>query len=124
MKSVKKILSSVLVVTMLLVMITLPVSAEISSEADTVRILEVLKGDGSGVTEVYLAKSTNRSQGAKILLRLMGLEVEADAFGGSATFSDASDASSYWQNMLSYLKANPGVGFSGYPDVHLNLIKL
>ncbi|MCK5811879.1 MAG: hypothetical protein KAG94_03220 [Clostridiales bacterium] len=117
MKSVKRILSSILVITMLLVMVSLPVSAAISSQADTVRILGVLKGDSAaGVTEEYLAKNTNRSQGARILLRLMGLETEADAFTGSATFSDASNASSYWQHMLAYLKANPEVGFQGYPD--------
>lgn len=116
MKSIKKILSSILVLSMLLVMVTLPVQAAVSNEADTVRILGVLKGDGAGVTEEYLAKSTNRSQGARILLRLMGLETESDAFAGTATFTDAGDASSYWQKMLSYLKANPGVGFQGYPD--------
>jgi len=117
MKSVKKILSSLMVVSLLLAMVMVPVSADVSSQADTVRVLGVLKGDSAeGVTEVYLAKSTNRSQGARILLRLMGLETEADAFSGSATFSDASDASSYWQHMLAYLKANPEVGFRGYPD--------
>lgn len=116
MKSMKRILSVVLAVVMLATIVVVPVSAEVSSDAQTCEILNVLRGDGSGVTEVYLAKNTNRSQGAKILLRLMGLEVEADAYTGTVTFSDASDATAYWQPMLAYLKANPGVGFQGYPD--------
>ncbi len=116
MKSMKKILSVILTVAMLAAFFVTPVNAAVSQDAQTCAAINVLRGDGSGVTEVYLAKNTNRSQGAKILLRLMGLEVEADAYGGTATFSDADTATPYWQPMLAYLKANPDVGFQGYPD--------
>ncbi|MFO7612769.1 MAG: hypothetical protein R6W99_09855 [Clostridia bacterium] len=116
MKSMKKILSAILTVALLAAFIVVPVNAAVSDDAAICETINVLRGDGSGVTEAYLLKSTNRSQGAKILLRLMGLEVEADAYTGTATFSDASDATAYWQPMLAYLKANPGVGFQGYPD--------
>jgi hypothetical protein len=115
MKSMKKILSAILTVALLASFFVMPVQA-VSQDAQTCAAIDVLRGDGSGVTDVYLAKNTNRSQGAKILLRLMGLEVEADSYTGTATFSDASDATAYWQPMLAYLKANPTVGFQGYPD--------
>ncbi len=115
MKSMKKILSVILAVALLSAFIVVPVSA-ISMDAEICEDLNVLRGDGSGVTEEYLSKLTNRSQGAKILLRLMGLEDEADSYTGTATFSDASDATGYWQPMLAYLKANPDAGFRGYPD--------
>ncbi len=116
MKSMKKILSAILTVALLASFFVMPVNAAVSQDAQTCAAIDVLRGDGSGVTETYLAKNTNRSQGAKILLRLMGLEVEADAYTGTATFLDASDATAYWQPMLAYLKANPDVGFQGYPD--------
>ncbi|MBN1624869.1 MAG: hypothetical protein JW903_10905, partial [Clostridia bacterium] len=115
MKSMKKILSVVLAVALLSAFLVVPVSA-ISLDAEICEDLNVLRGDGSGVTEEYLSKLTNRSQGAKILLRLMGLEDEADSYTGTATFIDAADATAYWQPMLAYLKANPDVGFQGYPD--------
>ncbi|MBN2884152.1 MAG: hypothetical protein JXN10_11535, partial [Clostridia bacterium] len=115
MKSMKKILSVVLAVALLSAFLVVPVSA-ISLDAEICEDLNVLRGDGSGVTEEYLSKLTNRSQGAKILLRLMGLEDEADSYTGTATFTDAADATAYWQPMLAYLKANPDVGFQGYPD--------
>lgn len=116
MKLMKKILSVILTVALLSAFFVIPVSAAVSEDAQICASINVLRGDGSGVTEDYLAKLTNRSQGAKILLRLMGLEDEADAYTGTATFSDASDATLYWQPMLAYLKANPDVGFQGYPD--------
>jgi len=116
MKSMKKILSMILAVALLSAFFVVPVSADVSGDAQICADLNVLRGDGSGVNEEYLAKLTNRSQGAKILLRLMGLEDEADAYTGTATFIDASDATAYWQPMLAYLKANPDVGFQGYPD--------
>lgn len=116
MKSMKKILSAILTVALLASLFVMPVSAAISADAQTAAAIDVLRGDGGGVTETYLAKNTTRSQGAKILLRLMGLETEADAYSGTATFTDASDATAYWQPMLAYLKANPTVGFQGYPD--------
>jgi len=115
MKSMKKILSAILTIALLASFFVMPVHA-VSQDAQTCAAIDVLRGDGSGVTDVYLAKNTNRSQGAKILLRLMGLESDADVYGGTATFTDASNASEYWQPMLRYLKANPEVGFNGYPD--------
>ncbi|MDX1358077.1 MAG: hypothetical protein R3232_04535, partial [Clostridia bacterium] len=116
MKSMKKILSAILTVALLASFFVMPVNAAVSEDAQICAEINVLRGDGDGVTEVYLAKNTNRSQGAKILLRLMGLEVEADAYTGTATFLDAAEATPYWQPMLAYLKANPDVGFQGYPD--------
>ncbi|HRX42321.1 MAG TPA: hypothetical protein P5315_06055, partial [Clostridia bacterium] len=116
MKSMKKILSVILTVALMSAFLVVPVNAAVSQDAQICEDLNVLRGDGSGVTEEYLSKLTNRSQGAKILLRLMGLEDEADSYSGTATFIDAADATAYWQPMLAYLKANPGVGFQGYPD--------
>ncbi len=78
--------------------------------------LNLLRGTGSGLDEVYLSLSPTRSNAAMIILRLLGLENEALGFKERTTFSDASSATSYWQPILAYLYANPSVGFSGYTD--------
>ncbi|MFO7636905.1 MAG: Ig-like domain-containing protein, partial [Clostridia bacterium] len=117
MKSMKKFLTMILVVAMLATLVVLPAGAQTMTDAQKAATLNILRGDSAaGVTTEYLAKSTNRSQGARVLLRLRGLEILADAFTGTTTFSDASDATLFWQPMLAYLKANPNAGFSGYPD--------
>ena len=48
--------------------------------------LGVLKGDGEGVTDTYLAQETTRLQAAILYLRLIGKESEALAFAGANGF--------------------------------------
>lgn len=83
---------------------------------DSARIatdLGVLKGDGGGVTETYLAKGSTRLQAAILYLRLIGKENEALAFKGTAGFADSADVGSANRAVLAYLKANPELGWQG-----------
>ncbi|MCZ8511307.1 plastocyanin/azurin family copper-binding protein [Paenibacillus filicis] len=75
--------------------------------------LGVLQGEGSGVTDAYLAKSTTRLQTAIMYLRLKGQEQAALAFKGSDNFSDANAVNASNQAILAYLKANPQLGWTG-----------
>ncbi len=93
---------------------TVPVFAE--GEGEALETLGILVGTGDGVTEEYLATTASRAQAALINLRLLGLEAAALAFDGTETFTDAADATEFWQPVLEYLKANPSVGWVGYPD--------
>ncbi len=117
MKSVKKLLALVLAIAVVATF-ALPVFAEEEmTAAEKCDTLKIVKGDGSGVTEEYLAKTSARWQSAIIWLRLLGKEAEAVAYTGTATFIDGNDAT--WQgarNALAYLKANPDLGWGGYSD--------
>ena len=63
----------------------------------------------------YLASATTRAQGATLLLRLMGKEDEAQAYEGKDNFKDIV-GNEWFASRLAYLKANPQLGFGGYPD--------
>jgi len=88
-------------------------SPDVKSEADIVAELGVLQGEGDGVTEAYLQKSTIRMQAAIMFLRLKGMEDEALAFAGTDNFADAGLVSQSNQAILAYLKANPQLGWQG-----------
>jgi hypothetical protein len=118
MKNLKKFLAVLLVVAVMATMLV-PVFANsaISAEAKLLADLGVLKGDGSGVNVVYLAKGTTRVQAAILYLRLIGKEDEALNYTGPEKFADQNDYS--WvqgRNILSYLKANPSLGWDGFSD--------
>lgn len=81
--------------------------------SDLAEQLGVLLGDGQGVTDAYLAKTSTRVQGAILTLRLLGKEKEALAYGGSDTFSDAGEVGSGIRPVLAYLKQHPELGWSG-----------
>jgi len=110
----RKLLAIVLAVAMLASFVSIPVFAE--GEGEALETLGILVGTGDGVTAEYLATTATRAQAALINLRLLGLEAAALAFDGTETFTDAADATEFWQPVLEYLKANPSVGWVGYPD--------
>jgi predicted lipoprotein with Yx(FWY)xxD motif len=88
-------------------------AASVKSDVQIVGELGLLQGDGSGLTEAYLAKTTTRLQAAILYLRLKGLETTALAFSSSDNFTDVKLISSANQNILAYLKANPALGWTG-----------
>ena len=91
-----------------------PVTGNLSEGASICRDLGILKGTSSGVTPEYTSSQPTRLEAAIVFLRLKGLENEAISFQGAENFSDASGA--LWENgvhILSYLKANPALGFVG-----------
>ncbi|WP_438448358.1 plastocyanin/azurin family copper-binding protein [Gorillibacterium sp. sgz5001074] len=87
--------------------------ADVVSDADLALELNILKGEGNGLTAEYLAKSTTRLQAAILYLRLKGLEQEALAFQGRNNFADASGVWEGGQSVMAYLKANPHLGWQG-----------
>jgi len=114
----KKLLSLILAFAMVLSSITAVSAgtmAAVSSDAETISAIEVLKGDSAdGVTKEYLAKETTRIQAAVMYLRLQGKEKEALAFTGTGNFNDADTIA--WAGgkaVMAYLKANPQLGWIG-----------
>jgi putative aldouronate transport system substrate-binding protein len=94
------------------------VSAAISADAQTCATLGILLGEGQGVTEAYLAKTSTRLQAAIVTLRLAGKEAEALAYiKDTGTFTDAGTLTwTQGKHVLAYLKANPQYGWGGFPD--------
>lgn len=92
---------------------TNPSAVKTTTSTEAVTELGILLGDGGGVTEAYLAKTTTRLQAAILLLRLMGKEKEAQAYVGTETFVDAASAGKAAQPILAYLKNHPELGWSG-----------
>lgn len=78
--------------------------------------LGLLIGDGDGLTDAYLAKSTTRLQAAIMFLRLRGLQDEAFAYTGTDNFADADLVNPTNQAVLAYLKANQALGWAGVGD--------
>lgn len=91
-------------------------AANVKTDAQVAAELGVLQGDGSGITAAYLAKTTTRMQAAILYLRLKGLEQTALAYKGTDNFADASLVGDGNQAILSYLKANPALGWTGTGD--------
>lgn len=116
MKRMRKLIAVVLAMTILLAFAapTFAVSPS-SSDAEKCEALGVLLGSGNGVNAQYLATATTRAQGATLLLRLMGKEDEAQAYAGKDNFRDIV-GNEWFASRLAYLKANPDLGFGGYPD--------
>ncbi|MEF3306822.1 plastocyanin/azurin family copper-binding protein [Paenibacillus sp. GYB003] len=90
-----------------------PAAAKVKTDAEVAAELGVLQGDGSGVTAGYLAKTTTRIQAAVLFLRLKGLEQTALAYKGADNFADAGLVGDGNKAILSYLKANPALGWTG-----------
>ncbi|GMQ57094.1 hypothetical protein AN1V17_14890 [Vallitalea sediminicola] len=116
MKKLKKSLSIVLALVMVLSIHTISFAAKTQeiSDVQIVELLGMLKGDNDGVTEEYLAKRTTRLQAAIMFLRLKGLENEAKQYRGKETFVDSNDIT--WlegKAIMAYLKANPHLGWQG-----------
>jgi hypothetical protein len=86
---------------------------ESAHSSDVAAELGVLLGDGNGVTDTYLAKTTTRLQGAILTLRLLGKEKEALAHTGTDNFSDSASVSQSLRPVLSYLKTHAELGWSG-----------
>ena len=109
----RKLLAVVLAVAMLASFFSVPVFAE--GEGAILEDLGLLIGpDEDGVTAEYLASIATRAQAALVVtLRMFGLEAAALAFEGTETFPDAAEATEFWQPILEYLKANPGLGWQG-----------
>jgi len=114
MKNLKKLLAVALSLAILLT-VTLPVMAAEMTAAEKVELLGILQGEGEGVNEEYLAKATTRIQGTILLLRLLGKEDEALAYAGQDNFADVV-GNEWYASVLAYVKANPSIGFVGYPD--------
>ncbi|QUH29156.1 Ig-like domain-containing protein [Vallitalea guaymasensis] len=115
MKNLKKVFALVLSLAMIVSTFTVSFAAEdTKTDADICEALELIKGDGDGVTEEYLGTESPRWKLALMSLRLRGLEDEALAFEGTETFADAEEMT--WvagRAALAYLKANPELGWLG-----------
>jgi predicted lipoprotein with Yx(FWY)xxD motif len=88
-------------------------TVQTTTAADAITQLGVLRGDGQGVTNEYLSKTTTRLQAAILQLRLIGKEQEAQGFTGMDSFKDAGKAGKANQPILAYLKSHPKYGWSG-----------
>lgn len=84
-----------------------------TTAAEAVSQLGVLRGDGQGVTDGYLSKTTTRLQAAILMLRLVGKEQEALSYKGMDSFKDANAAGKTSQPVLAYLKSHPEFGWGG-----------
>lgn len=89
---------------------------EAATSSELAAELGVLRGDGQGVNEAYLAKTTTRMQAALLYLRLLGKEREALADTGTNTFADADKTGPANRPALSYLRAHPEYGWNGTGD--------
>lgn len=87
--------------------------AKTTTSTEAVTKLGVLRGDGDGVTDAYLAKTTTRMQAAILLLRLMGKEQEAIGHTGLVNFADAATVGKDNRAVLAYLKSHPELGWNG-----------
>lgn len=86
----------------------------ISVDAQAVKDLGMLVGEGQGVTAAYLATTPSRLNVAIMFLRLKGLESAALSYTSTNNFADASQVK--WaggRNVMAYLKNNPQLGFVG-----------
>lgn len=113
MNKFKKIISLILIFAMVLSMTVVSSAAEMTA-AEKAEVLSILLGEGSGVTDEYLAKIPTRMQAVIISLRLKGLEKEALDYEGSEKFSDHNEIT--WDDgrkIASYAKANPELGWIG-----------
>ena len=76
--------------------------------------LDILRGEGDGVTDEYLLKETKRVQAAYLTLRLVGKEPEAEAYTGTDNFNDVGHIYEGGQRRTAYLKAHSSLyGWEG-----------
>ena len=66
--------------------------------------LGLLRGEGHGVTDEYLAKDTQRIQAAYLTLRLVGKESEAEKYTGQNNFNDVGHIYEGGQRRTAYLR--------------------
>ncbi|WP_308636818.1 plastocyanin/azurin family copper-binding protein [Paenibacillus silvisoli] len=89
-------------------------AATVTTDAQTAAKLGLLLGDGSGVSDAYLARTSTRLQAAIISLRLQGKLAEAEAFkGDDGSFKDVSLVGKTNQNILAYLHHHAELGWNG-----------
>jgi hypothetical protein len=88
-------------------------AAQTTTSAGAITELGVLKGDGEGVTDAYLSKTTTRLQAAILQLRLIGKEQEAKVYTGMESFTDSDKVGKANRPILAYLKSHPEYGWSG-----------
>ncbi|MFC5403658.1 plastocyanin/azurin family copper-binding protein [Cohnella soli] len=88
-------------------------TVQTTSASDAIAKLGVLKGDGQGVTDAYLSRTTTRIQAAILQLRLIGKEQEAASFAGMNNFKDSARTGKANRPFLAYLKAHPELGWNG-----------
>ena len=120
MRNLKKLLA-VVVAICVLATFTVPAfaadAAVAKTDAQIAEGLDVIQGQGGGVTADYLASAPTRLQGAIMFLRLKGLETAAKAFIGTDNFADATEITNDTNKaILAYLKATPDLGFEGVGD--------
>lgn len=114
MKSSKKLLVALLVLTMLLSTLSVGFAAEAKDESSAVvraQALGVLKGDGAG--NLNLDKPITRAEALTLIVRISGLEGSAELMKGMTQFADVTSA--HWASGY----VNLGVGqkiVNGYPD--------
>lgn len=120
MKGLKKIIVALVFVTMLLPSFALAenevvkLNQDMQSDGKIAKELGIIVGDGRTSFEDYLKDKPTRMQAAIMYLRLNGLESTAKAYQGSQNFADTKTMT--WmdgKNIMSYLKANPELGWVG-----------
>ncbi|MFO7635988.1 MAG: hypothetical protein R6W96_01605 [Clostridia bacterium] len=118
----KRLFAVIMSVVMLISLISVPVfAAAHHTTGEICEELGLIIGTGDeGVDTAYLATPATRQQAGLLVARLLGKEDDALAFAGTATFTDAAESEAFWQPILAYLKANPTLGFGGYPDGSFN----
>lgn len=117
----KKVVSTILVLSMLLSMSITANGAmtydEIAQKAAEVCFdLGLIVGSGDGLTPEYLASPPKRYGGAKLIVGLRGYLDTALTYEFEENFNDYMDLS--WtggQNIMGYLKAHPEIGYNGKP---------
>jgi len=90
-------------------------SAFYGTDLHIVERLGMLIGEGDGITEEYIKKVPTRVQAAIMVLRLNGVDKEAESFTGTDNFADAS-LEAWAMPYLAYLKAHPEFGLIGTGD--------
>jgi len=90
-------------------------SAFFGTDLHILERMGMLIGEGDGITEEYLKKVPTRVQAAVMILRLNGVDKEAEAFTGTDNFAD-SDQEPWALPYLAYLKAHPELGLIGTGD--------
>ncbi len=115
MRNLKRLIAVVLAICVIATF-SIPAFADGSAKTDAQYLekLNVIKDDGNGVNDDYLAKGTTRIEAAVVFLRLCGLEDEALNFSSKENFADADSLE--WKegrSILAYLKANPQLGWTG-----------